>query len=111
MKHALRVLDDSGDPPPAGPLLVMLGDRLVSVVDAGGGVESRRFVAALLEAGAVPVDSPVGSKPHTRIVIRSTPKSPEARVRALALEASANVILGSVRPVFASYLGRLAPVG
>jgi len=111
LKHALRVLDDSADPPPIGPLLVRLGDRLISVVDTGGGVASRRFVDALLEAGAVRVESPTESKPHTQIVIRDPVNSPEARARALALEESAHVILGSVRPGFARYLGRLAPVG
>jgi len=105
------VLDDSGDPPDGDRLWVSIGGRLISIVDAGGGRASRRFVDALLDAGATRIESPDEPRPHTRIVIRTTPGSPEARLRAEALEGSADLILGSVRPTFVKYLARLAPVG
>jgi hypothetical protein len=105
LKHALQVLDHSGVPPSVGPLLVRFGDRLVSVVDTGDGLASGRFVDALLAAGAERVDSPGEASRHTRIVIRGTPKSREARLRAEALEEAADLILGSMRPGFARYFG------
>jgi len=105
------VLDGADDPPQAAPLLLTIGGRLVSVADSGGGLASARFVSALIDAGAVPVDSPGVARPDLRIVVRGTPHSREARLRAQALEEEADVILGSVRPVFARYLCRLAPVG
>jgi hypothetical protein len=86
-------------------LLVRFGDLLVSVVDAGDGLASGRFVDVLLAAGAERVDSSGEATPHTRIVIRGTPKSREARLRAEALEETADLILGSVRLGFARYFG------
>ncbi|MGB8330779.1 MAG: hypothetical protein WCE62_11685 [Polyangiales bacterium] len=111
MKRALRVLDDSAEPPVAAPVLVTLGNRLVSITDAGGGLASRRFADALINAGGAPLGARNGAGPSLRIVIRGTPRSAAARLRAEGLETTADLILGSFRPVFATYLGRLAPVG
>ena len=104
MKRTLRVLDRSDDELQAGPSLVTLGQRLVSVADTGAGLESRRFVSALVAAGATVVDSTSGAKPDARIVIRVAPHSPKARLRAASLEEGADLILGSARPAFARYL-------
>ena len=78
-----------------------IGGRLISVADTGDGLSGRRFVDELVEAGAVRADSSDDAKPDTRIVIRGTPKSPEARLRAEAVEEAADLVLGSARPAFA----------
>jgi hypothetical protein len=101
LKRSLHVVDDSGDPPVRAPASVDIGGRLVSVADTGDGVSSLRFVDWLIEAGAVRVDSSADVKLDTRIVIRGTPKSPEARLRAKAVEEATDVVLGSARPAFA----------
>ena len=101
MKRSLQVVDESGDPPPAEPVRVTIGDHRVSVIDTGNGTSSLRFVEGLIEAGAIRVDSPVAAEPATRVVIRCTPRSAEARLRAEGIERAADLVLGSARPVFA----------
>jgi hypothetical protein len=101
LKRSLHVVDDSRDPPVRAPARLDIGGWLVSVADTGDGVSSLRFVDGLIEAGAVRVDSSADLKFDTRIVIRGTPKSPEARLRAETAEEAADVVLGCARPVFA----------
>ena len=101
MKRSLHVVDDSGDPPARAPARLDIGGWRVSVADTGDGVSSLRFVDGLIEAGAVRVDSSADMQFDTRIVIRGTPQSPEARLRAEAAEEAADVVLGCARPVFA----------
>ena len=101
MKRSLHVIDGSSDPPARAPSRVAIGGRLISVADTGDGLSGRRFVAGLIEAGAVRVDSSDDAEIDTRIVVRGTPKSPEARLRAEAVEEAADVVLGSARPAFA----------
>ncbi len=103
MKRALRVVGDSGDPPPKAPLLVSVAGRLVSVVDTGDGVASVHFVDVLVDAGATRVDSTSDTKRAIGIVIRGRAESPEARLRAEAVEEAADVVLGSARPAFAKH--------
>jgi hypothetical protein len=80
---------------------VRVAGRLVSIADTGNGRASLRFVERLVDAGGVRVDSPSAADFDARIVIRGTPKSPEARRRGDALEEAANVVLGAARPAFA----------
>jgi len=100
LKRSLHVVDDSSDPP-VRPSRVAIGGRLVSVADTGDGLSALRFVDGLIEAGAVRVDSSDDAEIDARIVIRGTPKSPEARLRAENVEEGADVVLGSARPAFA----------
>jgi hypothetical protein len=101
LKRSLHVVDDSRDPPVRAPASLDIGGWLVSVAGTGDGVSSLRFVDVLIEAGAVRVDSSADLKFNTHIVIRETPKSPEARLRAETAEEAADVVLGCARPVFA----------
>lgn len=105
MKRPLRVVDDSSGPAPTTPVLVTIGGKVVSVLDTGDGAASLRLVEALVDAGVIRVDSANDAKPDLRIVIRGTPQSAEARLRAEALEEAADVVLGSVRPAFARHFG------
>jgi hypothetical protein len=101
LKRSLHVIDGSGDPPVRAPSKVAIAGWLVSVADTGDGLSGLRFVDALIEAGAVHADSSDDAELDTRIVIRGTPKSPEARLHAEALEEAVDVVLGSARPAFA----------
>lgn len=83
--------------------MVSIGGRLVSVVDTGDGVASRRFVDLMLDAGARRVDASSDANADMEIVIRGTPKTPEARLRAEVLEQAADLVLGSARPAFARH--------
>jgi len=105
LKRSLRIVDDSSESRANTPSIVTIGGQLVSVVDTGDGVATSRFVDALVEAGAAGIDSSSDVTPDLRIVIRNAPNSPEARLRAGALEGAADVVLGSARPAFARYLG------
>lgn len=105
MKRLLPIVDDSGASRTKKPSTVTIRGQLVSVVDTGDGVESDRFVDVLLEVGAAVVASSGDATPDLRIVIRGTPASPEARLRAQALEEAADVVLGSPRPAFARHFG------
>ena len=105
MKRSLRIVDDSGESSTKTPSIVTIGGQLVSVVDTGDGVASDRFVDALLEVGAAGIAPSEDAPPDLRIVIRGTPTSPEARLRAEVLEEAADVVLGSPRPAFARHFG------
>lgn len=104
MKRPLRVLGGTAAPRPALPLLVRAGDRLVSVADTGDGSAARRFADALLSAGGEPVAAEVRALPDARVVIRAAVEPVDARLHTEALEESADVVLGSARPAFASLL-------
>ena len=56
----------------------------------------------LEESGARRHRTNTEAEPAVRIVVRSTPQSPEARLRAEVLEESADVVLGSPRRAFAT---------
>ncbi|KPK15570.1 MAG: hypothetical protein AMJ62_08640 [Myxococcales bacterium SG8_38] len=101
MKRALQILGGNASARSAPPVFVRVGSRIVSVSDAGDGSAARTFVASLTAAGAEPIDREIEPRPDDRLVIRTTPASPEAQLRAEALEEAADVVLGSVRPTFA----------
>ncbi len=105
MKRSLPIVDDSSESSTKKPSIVTIGGQLVSVVDTGDGVASDRFIDALLEAGAAGIASSGDATPDLHIVIRETPTSPEARLRAEVLEEAADVVLGSARPSFARHFG------
>jgi len=104
LKRPLQVVDESRDPPVAPVTMITIGTKRVSITDTGDGIASRRFVDTLLEAGAAHQDDRSGPKPDLRIVVRDTPRSPEARLRADVLEAAADLVLGAARPAFARLL-------
>lgn len=102
MKRALRVVGTPADLDAAEATRVEVGAVLVSVADAHDGAAAARFARFLIDAGATPASESPDSRPEYRIVIRSTPESPEAHVRAEVLEESADVVLGSARAAFAT---------
>ena len=101
MKRSLHVVGDTGERPVHPPRAVAIGDRLVSVVDTGDGRSGLRFVDLLVDAGGAQVKLPHDANIDLRVVIRATAKSAAARLRAEALEAASDVLLGSARPAFA----------
>jgi hypothetical protein len=105
LKRSLRIVDDSSESTTKTPSIVTIEGQLISVVDTGDGVASDRFADALLEAGAAGMAPSGDAPPDLCIVIRGTPTSPEARLRAKVLEEAADVVLGSPRPAFARYFG------
>lgn len=84
--------------------MVTIGTKRVSITDTGDGMASRRFADTLVEAGAAHQDDRGGPEPDLRIVVRGTPQSPAARLRADVLEEAADVVLGATRPAFARLL-------
>jgi len=101
LKHSLRVVGDSEEQPAQVPQAVAIGERLVSITDTGDGRSGLRFVDLLVDDGATRVDSPSDAKVDMCVVIRGTPKTPAARLRAEVIEEAADVVLGSARPAFA----------
>lgn len=98
-----------GDGPPTTTLVseVTLGETLVLVSDAVDGTQARRFAALLAKRGANQSPPEFESAPLRatfRITIRSVGGSSDTRARAAELEREADVVLGSVRPAFASWL-------
>jgi hypothetical protein len=87
------------------PRFVNLGRVTVSVIDAGDGSATERFVDVLVENGAAPVGASTDAAADFRIVIRATPTTTEDRLREAALEEGADLVLGSARPVFAELFG------
>jgi len=75
--------------------------RRVSIADTGDGVPSLHFVDLLVQAGAARVELEDDAKADMRVVIRGTPRTSRARLRAEAMEEAADVVLGSARPAFA----------
>lgn len=112
MKRPLHVFDGPVTERAPAPRLVCAGNRIVSVADTGDGSAAWHFASALLAAGATPL-SPDAKQPRPdhRIVIRAALASAEAWQRSEALEASADVLLGSVRPVFAALFVSACAVG
>jgi hypothetical protein len=106
VKRALRLLDQPNDRAPAPPIRLRLGEHVVSVADAHDGAAAKRFATHLETAGAT--DAADGSGEDLRIVIRATPQSPEARLRADVLEEGADLVLGSARASFAERLAAWA---
>lgn len=103
MRHPLPILGVPGDVEPSAPVFVELGELIVRVADAHDGSASRRFAELLMRAGGRPPSEPP-QRADVDIVIRSTPESPEAQLRAEVLEESAHFVLGSPREAFATML-------
>ncbi|MBW2493738.1 MAG: hypothetical protein JRE43_03215 [Deltaproteobacteria bacterium] len=106
MKRALQLLGEPNDRTPAPPIRMRLAERFVSVADAHDGAAAKRFASYLQAAGAT--DAADESGDDLRIVIRSTPQSAEARLRADVMEEGADLILGSARASFAERLSAWA---
>lgn len=105
MKRSLEVLVGSERGAIAPPQFLRAGGQTLAVFDEGDGGAARRLASSLAEAGATPLDAEPEADPlGIRIVIRAPALKAEARKRAAALEAAADVVLGSTRPVFARRL-------
>lgn len=104
MKRLLPVVDELRDPPVSTPCLLRIENRLLSIIDTDDGTASLRFTKMLTDAGASPVETSAHASPDLRIVIRGAPSSAQGRARAEVLEESADLILGSARPTFATLL-------
>ena len=102
MKRSLQILGEPNDRAPAEPIIVEVEGRLVSIADAHDGSAADLLASMLQEAGAERKPTDPGAEATLRIVVRSTPQSPEAQVRAEVLEESADVVLGSPRKAFAT---------
>ena len=111
MKRPLRVFDGAAPAEPPPPVLLRVGTRIVSVADTGDGSAAQRFAAVLLDAGARRLTSDGAPPTDDRIVIRSPLPAAHWRRRAEALEETADVILGSVRPAFAALFASACTVG
>jgi hypothetical protein len=101
LKRSLHVVHDSGEPPTRAPWVVAVEGTRVSIADTGDGAPSLRLVDLLVHAGAARLEPEDGMKADMHVVIRGTPNSPEARLRAEVMEKAADVVLGSARPAFA----------
>jgi hypothetical protein len=99
LKRTLQLLGEPKDRTPADPIHLRLGEQVVSVADAHDGVAAKRFASYLRAAGATAVSGAAGRE--LRVVIRSTPQSREARLRADVMEEGADLVLGSARASFA----------
>ena len=112
MKRSLRIVGEPVDRSPASAVLVTLGSQVISVVDPHDGGEARRFARLLVDSGGVLLADAVSAPaPDLSIVVRSTPESAEARLRAEVLEEGADLVLGSARPVVAALLAERAVPG
>ena len=105
MKRSLPLVDELRDPPVGTPRLVRVENRLLSILDTDDGTVSLRFAKMLTDAGAALVETSADASPDLRIVIRGAPASAQGRARAEVLEETADLILGSARPAFATLLG------
>ncbi len=108
MKRPLRILGKPSDELAAPPVRLALGSRVVSVADAHDGQDAGHFAELLVDQGARRLDASGARAVDLFIVIRSTPESPEARLRAEVLEEGADLVLGSPRPSAARLLAALA---
>ncbi len=107
MKRSLELLVEPGGERIVSPRVLRAGDTTLTVIDAGDGSASRRLASWLAEAGAIPLDAESqgeGNLEEIRIVIRAPTLTVDARRRAAAVEAGADVVLGSARPAFARRL-------
>ncbi|MFZ1864822.1 MAG: hypothetical protein WAU39_11410 [Polyangiales bacterium] len=98
----------SEEPP---PVLLRLGTRIISVTDTGDGSAARRFAELLLGGGARSLTREGAPPADHRIVIRAPLPAARWRLRAVVLEESADVVLGSVRPAFAALFASACTVG
>ena len=105
MRRPLPILGVPGDLEPSAPSFVTLGEVIVRVTDAHDGQASRRFAELLVRAGGLASGAP-SEQSDLDIVIRSTPESPEAQLRAEVLEEAADFVLGSPREAFATRLAQ-----
>lgn len=107
LKRSLEVLVELEGEPVPPPQVLRAGDTRVTVMDAGDGSASRRLASCLVDAGATPLEVERETDAHLeqiRIVIRAAARTADARRRSTALEATADLILGSARPAFARRL-------
>ena len=109
MRRPLTILGVPSDREPAEPITVDVGGRLVSIADAHDGSAARRFASMFEDVGARVHEANAPEEPVFRIVVRSTPQSPEARLRAEVIEETADLVLGSPRQAFATLLAARAP--
>lgn len=107
MKRPLEVVQRDGGADEPVNFELDLGRTSVTVSEVGSGEEAARFAELLVSAGAKhrAVPSPVHRA--LRIVVRTTPREREAVQRLAELEAEADVVLGSARPAFATWLATL----
>ena len=105
MRRPLPILGVPGDVEPSAPALVMLGDVRVRIADAHDGRACRRFAELLIRAGGR-ASRDLSHQADLDIVIRSTPESREAQLRAEVLEEAADFVLGSPREAFATMLAQ-----
>ncbi len=104
MKRPLRILGEPNDQHATPAVQLQLGGRVLSVADAHDGRAATGFSELLVAAGAQRIDESPDGHVDLCIVVRSTPESREARLRAEVLEEGADLVLGSARPVFAELL-------
>jgi hypothetical protein len=104
LKRPLQLIDGPVLPRAEPPVLVRLGAQFISVADTGDGASAHRFGELLVEAGATQADPKDNLRPDQRIVVRAELPSVGERLRAEVLEETADVVLGSARPVFAALL-------
>jgi len=105
LKRSLPIVEGSLDPRPPEPIVVHLGGSRVIVSDGHDGAQARGFANLLLDQGGTE-EKPEHAEPTVTVVvaIRSGETSRESRLRAEALEESADFVLGSSRPAFARLL-------
>lgn len=103
MKRSLPIVEGSLDPRPPEPIVVHLGGSRVIVSDGQDGAQARGFANLLVDQGGTE-EKTEHAGPTVTIAIRSGGTSRESRIRADALEESADFVLGSVRPAFARLL-------
>jgi hypothetical protein len=112
LKRSLQIVGEPNDRTPAEPIVVEVDGQLVQIVDAHDGSAADRLASMLEQSGALRKRTDTETEPALRIVVRSMPQSPEARLRAEVLEESADVVLGSPRKAFATrFVGRAADAG
>lgn len=107
MRRSLEVLVESDGDLIAPPQILRARDTTLAVFDEGDGSAAIRLASCMTEVGATQVDTGPeveANLPAIRIVIRARALTAEARKRAVALEAAADVLLGSARPAFAKRL-------
>jgi len=107
LKRSLEVLVEPDGERIAPPRILRAGDTLLTIIDEGDGGASNRLAFSLAEAGATPLEAGLEAEANLegmRIVIRAPALTVDARHRAVALEAAADVVLGSARPAFARRL-------
>lgn len=105
MKRSLPIAGKPGNVAPADPTFVQLGGLVLRIADAYDGRAAVRFAQMLIREGAVALTEST-ERPDMTIVVRTTPTSPEAHLRAESLERTADLVLGSAREAFAKWLAQ-----